>query len=201
MDTRGFFDEFILVFFDKYVKDNSVILDIGGNIGNHSLYWAIVRKAQAIHTFEPYKILYDHICKHVEINNLENIITVHNNGIGAENTKAQPNVLYYDNMGGSSITPSSEGSINIFTLDSVELNVNRIDLIKIDTEGHEYNVLLGAKNTIVKYSPTIILEIFDKKEKDERYDEINSLLEEIGYSCIDSIANDFIFVHKDKIDK
>ena len=198
VDTRGFFDEFTLVFFDKYVKDNSVILDIGGNIGNHSLYWAIVRKAQAIHTFEPYKIVYDHICKHVEINNLENVITAHNKGVGAENTKAQPSVCY-ENMGGSNIKPSSEGNMEIVALDSVELNVNSIDLIKIDTEGHEYNVLLGAKNTISKYLPTIILEVYNKKEKDERYDEISSFLEELGYSCVDSIANDFIFIHKDKI--
>ena len=201
VNERCFFDEFTLIFFDKYIKDNSVILDIGGNIGNHSLYWAIVRKAEKIVAFEPYKIVYDHFQKHIEINNLENIITVHNKGVGAENTKAQPGILCYENMGGSSIISSSEGNMEIVALDSMELNLNRIDLIKMDVEGFEYNVLLGAKNTICKYLPTIILEVFRKKEKDERYDKINSFLEEIGYTCVDFIAYDFIFVHKDKINK
>ena len=201
VDYRGFFDEFTLIFFDKYIKDNSVILDIGGNIGNHSLYWAIVRKAEKIVAFEPYKIAYDHFQKNIEINNLENIITVHNKGVGAENTKAQSGILCYGNMGGCTIISSSEGNMEIVALDSMELNLNCIDLIKIDTEGYEYNVLLGAKNTICKYLPTIILEVFRKKEKDERYNEINSFLEEIGYTCVDFISNDFIFIHKDKINK
>lgn len=53
---------------------------------------------------------------------------------------------------------------------------DKIDLIKIDVEGYEYKVLLGAKETLKKYNPVIIIECFDKY-----FEKVNSLLNEYGY--------------------
>ena len=38
-DKSGFYEQNELELFDKYLPENAVILDIGANIGNHTLYW------------------------------------------------------------------------------------------------------------------------------------------------------------------
>ena len=54
------------------------------------------------------------------------------------------------------------------TLDNycLKKNIKHIDFIKIDTEGHDYNILLGMNKTIKKYKPVFLIEynltIFNK---------------------------------------
>ena len=50
-----------------------------------------------------------------------------------------------------------ERTVPVKTLD--EFNFKNVDLIKIDTEGHEMNVLSGARRTLEAYSPILIIEI------------------------------------------
>ena len=49
-------------------------------------------------------------------------------------------------------------------LDSIDLNTENIDILKIDVEGYSYQVLDGAKETINKFKPIIQLEILSKKK-------------------------------------
>ena len=52
---------------------------------------------------------------------------------------------------------------------------DKIDLIKIDVEGAEVEVLKGAKKTIIKNTPTIVIESFNRKN------EIDEFLNPLGY--------------------
>ena len=52
----------------------------------------------------------------------------------------------------------------------------KISVIKIDVEGMEYKVLLGAKNLIKKHKPAIVVEIFD-----ENIEKINDLMKSYNY--------------------
>jgi len=56
--------------------------------------------------------------------------------------------------------------VNVTTIDSY--NFDKIDFIKIDTEGHELYVLEGAINTIEKYKPNIFIEVHPKELKKEK---------------------------------
>lgn len=51
-----------------------------------------------------------------------------------------------------------EITVPLKTLDSVIPNSTKIDFIKIDVEGGEFNVLKGAKNILTKDSPIVIFE-------------------------------------------
>ena len=54
--------------------------------------------------------------------------------------------------------------MNQKTIDSLNLNLESLDILKIDVEGYSYQVLLGAKNTIAMFKPVIQLEILSRKK-------------------------------------
>jgi FkbM family methyltransferase len=79
--------------------------------------------------------------------------------------------------------------IPMITLDC--LNIPACDLIQLDVERYEYNVLVGAKNTIEKYKPVISVEVHTSGEGDE---EVLQFLKDINYVQVDKSNADAIFV-------
>jgi len=73
-------------------------------------------------------------------------------------------IITAENTGHSHVDPHSmgQGKIQMVTLDSLDLGP--IDYIKIDCEGYEQNILLGAQHTITHNRPIVVIE--DKKHKD-----------------------------------
>ena len=80
------------------------------------------------------------------------------------------------------------------TLDSFYFDT--VDLIKIDVEGHEYRVLKGAKKTIDKCSPTIIIEVNGSDEKWGKETGAIDYLKEMGYEVKTSYGADLILTRK-----
>ena len=64
--TKNYWEYEFLEKLDKYIKEDSVILDIEANIGNHTLYWANERKAKKIYSFEPVELTFDILKKNIE---------------------------------------------------------------------------------------------------------------------------------------
>lgn len=81
------------------------------------------------------------------------------------------------------------------TLDSFELT--SLGFIKIDVEGHELSVLRGAEHAILRYHPTLLIEIEDR-HRSNAVASVSSWLSERGYepaSCAGSPQN-FLFQHR-----
>jgi FkbM family methyltransferase len=132
-------------------------LDIGANIGNHSIYFSRIFKS--VLAFEPHPQIHALLLFNSKI---APNIQVFNFGLG-ETTKAIHLNENWDNMGSSSIKHSwvEDGGkvlVNLRRLDELELGHETISLIKIDVEGFESSVLLGAKRTIQEYQPLILIE-------------------------------------------
>lgn len=88
------------------------------------------------------------------------------------------------NMGGSKVTREEQYSklkVKLEKLDEFCKNLNKITLIKIDTEGHEYEVLKGAERIIKKHKPLIIFEHQINDFKNGSSSVINSL-NELNYN-------------------
>jgi FkbM family methyltransferase len=68
--------------------------------------------------------------------------------------------------------------VNVRTLDSYELP--RVDLIKIDVEGHEYSVLEGARDTLERCQPSIIVEV-EESHNPGSFTKVREFLEGRGY--------------------
>lgn len=185
VNNGKFFEEDILISLDKKLKLNkeSVILDIGANIGNNSIYWAIVDNVKKVYSFEPIKETFDILSKNIDLNNLQNKVIINNIGLADKDCLSSiKNSYSLSNIGGTSLKENNNGIFKLTTLDKYidnDFKDNKIDFIKIDVEGFEYEVLLGAKETLQKYKPKIFIEIFENNIK-----KVNTLLEEYGYKKI-----------------
>jgi FkbM family methyltransferase len=158
----------------QHFGDGVVVMDCGANIGVHTVAWAkgMAGWGQVLAVEAQERIFYA-LAGNITINNCFNARAFHAAVGAADGVLRVPTPNY--------LTPSSFGSlemrqsatnefigqaidyseerlvpIRMMTIDS--LNLGRLDMIKIDVEGMEVEVLEGAKATLAKSLPIIIVE-------------------------------------------
>jgi len=147
-----------------YVEKSKYIVDVGANIGCHTVSYAGFNIDSKIWAFEPQEKLHEILTKNVKQNNYSDRIDVYKQGLG--HCKMSCELVSLDKMdrdlrnggcnkGGAGIGKGGE-HMTITTLDSMELP--GLDFIKIDVEGAESLVIMGGKETIKKYKPVICFE-------------------------------------------
>lgn len=134
------------------VKQFRTAIDVGGHVG----LWSIQMRArfQIVHAFEPMAKLRDCFSKNVDESN----VLLHPVALGAEAGFAHMNYNPADS-GGTHVKGKAEpdsSAVKVETLDAYDLQ--DVDFIKIDCEGYEHLVVLGAKETIERWRPTMIVE-------------------------------------------
>jgi FkbM family methyltransferase len=139
----------------RAIASESVALDLGANIGNHSLYFSDY--FERVHCFEPNKRTFKVLALNAEL--ASNVIC-YNYGLSDRDGVAY---LSIDKaaLGSSSIVASrSENSepIEIRRLDGVVSDKEKVRLIKVDVEGHENEALTGAREIIAAWNPIIMFE-------------------------------------------
>ena len=164
----------------KYGEEvfNGVALDIGANIGNHSLYFSDYFKK--VYSFEPVRRTFKVLCLNSEL--AENI-TCFNVGL-SDTEKTTLIKINPTNMGGAEIGNKKSVYNEIINLKSLDSLVNlseNIKMIKIDVEGHEYEVLIGAEKVIKKNYPIILFEQH-KNDFINGESKVISLIKSYGYS-------------------
>ncbi len=147
-----------------------VFLDIGANIGHHSLFMSTC--CMQVHSFEPYIGVSYKLEQKILSNKIQNI-TIHPVGLGDKNEELPYYAPLGNNTGTGSFISSHNsnnqeyGVLKIVNADEYisNLHLTKIDLIKIDVEGYEKNVLAGLQHIIEKYRPNLIME-FSHTTKD-----------------------------------
>lgn len=141
----------------------SVFLDIGANVGLHSLYMS--RHAAWIHAFEPWEPARSKLCQTIEANHLTNI-RVHPFGLGRVAAELPFYAPASANLGTGSFCAEvnvnqPSGCLPVQEGDAVmaDLGLDRIDVIKIDTEGFELEVLAGLAQSLNRFNPVVVVEI------------------------------------------
>ena len=185
----GFIEEEILNLIKKYSDKKDVFLDIGANIGLHSLFCSNLFKK--VYSFEPIPRLYEQFKKSIEMNNIKNI-EAYNYGCSDKN---EQKIIYenYKNVGGSSLIDiygsdtDKKEKIKLIRLDNFLYN-KKIDFVKIDVEGYELFVLKGMKNILKKYKPKVVLEFsfFTMQQIDKKMSfELLEFLKKMDYDIVD----------------
>lgn len=172
---------------DRFKKKN-VFFDIGANIGLYSLYAA--KKKCDVYAFEPASNNYSSLIKNIESNKLN----IHSYGIGLSNKEKLSSINLV-----STIQGDSQHNLNrkqkIYSRDyklKQGLYITTIDNlvyshkiptphhIKIDVDGHEKEIIMGAKRTLKsKKIKSLMIEINYKNKSEFHF--INSIMKKSGF--------------------
>lgn len=163
----------------RHLVPGNLVLDIGANIGNHSLYLAAIAGCDVV-SFEPNLQLAEALRYSAQLNGLEDRLSVHAVGLGAESGKAVFRESIEENLGAQSLLVG-EGEIEIRTLDEFAFD-KPVSAIKIDVEGMEYPVLQGGRQLIERDRPILYVECAGISE----FRKISQFMAEAGYSYWDT---------------
>ncbi len=162
---------------------DAVFVDIGANIGQHSLYMA--QHCHKVHAFEPYAEVRQRLESGIALNQLANI-EIHPVALGAQDEQLDFYAPKGGNTGTGSFLATHEaennelvGQLQVVNGDAYveSLGLEHIDAVKIDVEGFEKNVLLGLQQTLAKYRPSVLMEFSPStQESFAGIDEFRSLL-------------------------
>ncbi|MFM2156415.1 MAG: hypothetical protein RL516_1164 [Bacteroidota bacterium] len=183
----NYFDQSLEQFFDE-AKTANVILDIGANIGWTALRFAIKNPNATIIAFEPHPLTFQRAQENFEKNNFSNI-TCLNIGLGESTSTLKIYELMDNNSGMNRIVleeldrPFKE--VKIERLDDVlnSRNIHQVDMIKIDVEGFEGFVLMGASKILTVSNAKILMETDDAflKNNGSSARVLVDILKEYGY--------------------
>lgn len=180
----------------KHNTCNNVVLDIGANIGNHSLYFSSYFNKCI--SFEPNPRTFELLKINSKL--VDNVLPV-NTGLSDEKGEAELNISF-NNTGASSLSSdwnrSFDGKVRISleVLDDVIDPEDKVDLIKIDVEGHEWFALKGAEKTIRKNRPLIVFEYNASDSETAGDKDVLKLLNKFGYREFYEIVDGWESFHK-----
>lgn len=164
-------------------KEGEIVLDIGANIGKYSIHCGkLVGKNGKVFAFEPSKRPFELLCKSIKENDLNEIVTPICCALSDKNGKSK---LYSsDEKPITSLVYKLSNNfteVNTTSIDSFVSNkkIPRIDWLKIDVEGAEYDVFSGAIQTLQNNNVKVIFEVL-KVNKDK----VLKLLESLEYSVL-----------------
>lgn len=165
--AAGYWHELETLEFIRSLDVTGNYVDIGANIGGHSLFMALFCKAEKVFAFEPQTDLFEKLCTNATHNlalNLfaRNVALSDKSGIG---------VMYSvnrGNRGGGMLklqdlpwrdSWNCENAIFVARLD--DLALPNVKLMKVDVEGHEFQVLKGAERTLSTVDH-LVVEVWSK---------------------------------------
>ena len=159
-----------------------VFVDIGANVGRYTILQGRKLKKGRVVAIEPAPIDFKILNKNIKLNHLKNVTSVK---VACSDKKGKADFWLGAEGNGTahSLTEikdrSKKISVKTDTLDNVmeELNIEKVDLIKIDVEGAEPSIFRGASKTLENH-PTIIFEAINE----EKLNECKKELLKFGYS-------------------
>lgn len=183
------------------IPANAIIFDIGANVGLMTLPFAQTASTGIVYAFEPTHYALKKLKRNLELNpDLSNRISIINTFI-SDKTTANANIKAYSSwkVGGEDWgekhpvhlgTAKDTSGVGSITLNDfcIKNKIERLDFIKIDTDGHEFEVFKGGKDAINKLHPQIIFEIglYVMEEKNIDFSFYSNYFESINYKIFDS---------------
>jgi len=184
----------------QYIKNDSIVLDIGANIGVWSVYMAR-NKSLKIHCFEPYVPTYYNLCSNLLINDALNV-TAHRCALSDQSDygKELPLFVLPSNVGATRLGHTNEAFIeskfttNLDYLDRM-FPTEVVSFIKIDVEGYEEKVLRGGEQLLLRSKPVIYFESWNSKQEIQK--SLFSYLEGLNYTIQHISSDDYKAIPKE----
>ena len=164
----------------SYVKKWNTCIDIGSQFG----FWTrpLLKKFKTVHCFEPNTLFRECFLKNIPLDN----VTLHPYGLSNNEHTA------HQSKDGQ-VLSMKEGSVQCRTLDSFKLD--NVDFIKIDVDGFEDKVLIGAKRTIKKFNPVINIEM-KRMKRSLIVHNCTNFLRKRGYKRVKRVKSDEVWIKR-----
>jgi FkbM family methyltransferase len=181
-------------FLHRYVKPGFVTLEIGANIGAHTLLIAKQSGADGfVHAVEPTEFARTKLLKNLSLNpDIEKRVHVHNTLISdtvADNAQLEIRSSW-PAKAKMTWKPKETVSSPVTTIDRLvaDEKLSSVDLIKIDIDGYDLRALRGATKTIEKFKPLIFVELCEwaLRENGNSVSEVVTHLSSLGYNGYDA---------------
>lgn len=173
--------------FWRLARNAAVVIDVGAHVGYYTVLAALANRRATVVALEPLPAVFERLKRNLELNRLENVVALQEAAAAADGR-----ANFYHVSGGipSSSSLSAEfmrfaervasvevGLVRLDTLVS-RYRLDRVDLVKLDTETTEPDVLVGMQTTLRQCRPNIICEVLTRADVQTLW----SLLEPYGYS-------------------
>jgi len=196
----GAFERSTVIALQKLVKPGDVVFDIGANIGAHTLGLArSVGRAGYVFAFEPADFAFTKLKANLALNpELDSRTFVRQILLSAREVDLPEAEIYasWPLEPKDSVHPKHRGMLvtmkgaAVDTLDGfVEREgIERLNLIKIDVDGHELSVLQGGLEVLKKFRPILVMELspYVHRERNHDFGVFVALLRDAGYSLQDA---------------
>jgi FkbM family methyltransferase len=144
----------------EFFPAGGVFVDIGSNVGNHSLYVGTYLHPRQIVVFEPNPPAIAILKLNLAMNGLQGIVDLTYLGTGLADVPSRAQIRVPDgNLGGTWLAPSQDDGALVLIRGDDALAKRRVDFLKIDVEGMEMQVLAGLRETIAAWRPPVFIEI------------------------------------------
>lgn len=155
----------------QFLSKDAVFLDIGANVGAYIFSLESHLKPENIYAFEPNHQLYKRLKRLFPNSHISDIALSDNNTeaefkipvINGKNvhTRGTLQTDFHEQDEEKTILQK----VKVRKLDDLKINFSRLDFIKIDVEGNEMRTLFGAKETIRKHRPILMVEMEQRHHK------------------------------------
>lgn len=145
--------------FLNVVHQGGTVFDVGANVGFYTLLSSkLVGETGSVHSFEPYPDNIDSLNRHITLNNCKNVV-VHPQAVGQQSGKSRFSAGGCAETG--KLDANGEIEVEVLGIDEEILSGNLPvpNAIKIDVEGAEVNVLLGARQLLLRHRPVLLVAI------------------------------------------
>jgi len=171
---------------------SAISIDVGANLGLYSQLFSSF--GGSVVAFEPQYSLYRYLLRV-----LPESVSVHNKVLSSQSGHTTLRIPHLGRILGKigrldalatmhdandldvkGIKGAHQEEVEVVTLDEFVSSFSRVDILKIDVEGHEFDVLLGGLDLISRFKPLIFMEIAEKNGSDSR--KICDLMKSLNYS-------------------
>ena len=163
--------------YEKFIRSKGVVVQAGGYCGVFPRLLA--EMFETVYTFEPDSLNF--FCLNLNCQN-PNIIKAQG-ALGNDYGLVSVIHQHRENRGMNYVLRTHKATIPTYRID--DLDLQSCDLIQLDTEGYEFKILQGSKNTIERFKPVISVE--------DANDKIIEFLKNFGYSKVAEVYRDTVF--------
>lgn len=188
----SFYEPHQLAAHRRFIPMNGTVIDIGANIGNHTLFYATHTRASLIYPLEPNREARELLQKNLAANpgvkskiRLDNLAVALGRASGyLERVEGPSNNLGATHFRATEV--AGDQAVACVSLDDLSFD-GHVAFMKIDVEGMELDVLDGAERMIAKFRPVIAIEINETNEpkfwtwiRQHSYQAIDAFLDYVG---------------------